>query len=238
MMNYLHLGDSALIIKTGNDISETSNLIVRKLLLRLGKENIRGVLDFIPSYNELMICFDPAVIMSDELVSYAESLSGNIDEVVLPEPSVVRIPVLYGGNSGPDIHEVAEINKLSEEEVISIHCSPLYLVYMLGFTPGFCYLGGMDDRIATPRKTTPRLRIEAGSVGIADRQTGIYPIDSPGGWQLIGKTPVKLFDADRSPEFLLNPGDYIKFYQVDGVEYTAILEKVNSGNYLPGKSLF
>jgi len=236
MLNYFHSGDSALIIKSGNDISESSNITIRKLLVLLEKENLRGVLDFIPSYNELMICFDPSEIMYEELEAFVVSRSESLDEVVLPEPTVVRIPVLYGGISGPDLHEVSEINSLTPEEVISIHSSTVYLVYMLGFTPGFCYLGGMDDRIATPRKTTPRLRIEAGSVGIADRQTGIYPVDSPGGWQLIGKTPVKLFDARRSPEFLINPGDYIKFYQVDSDEYLDILEKVKTGSYIPGKS--
>ncbi len=225
MLNYYHMGDSAMIIKTGNDISETSNVTVRKLLFRLGQENIRGVLDFIPSYNELMICFDPAVTRYNELVEAVISCSQNLDDIDLPEPSVVSIPVLYGGNSGPDLREVAETNDLSAEEVITIHSSPLYLVYMLGFTPGFCYLGGMDHRIVTPRRQTPRLKIEAGSVGIADKQTGIYPIDSPGGWQLIGKTPVKLFDARKSPEFLLNQGDYIKFYPIDEEEYKEILQK-------------
>jgi inhibitor of KinA len=235
MLNYLHFGDSALIIKTGDDISESSNLMVRKLLVLLDSQNISGVVDFIPSYNELIVCFDPSVIKYNELAGYAESLAGKLNEIILPEPSVIGIPVLYGGSAGPDLHEVAEINNLTAEEVVSIHSSPLYLVYMLGFTPGFCYLGGMDERIATPRKTTPRLRIEAGSVGIADRQTGIYPIESPGGWQLIGKTPVRLFQAGRRPEFLINPGDYLKFYPVDEIEYAAILEKENSGSLTPEK---
>jgi inhibitor of KinA len=207
MLNYYNLGDSALIIKTGNEISETSNLTVRKLLFRLIHENIKGVLDFIPSYNELMICFDPAVTGFNELFETVVSCSQNLDGIDLPEPSVVSIPVLYGGNSGPDLHEVAETNNLSEAEVITIHSSPLYLVYMLGFTPGFCYLGGMDDRIVTPRRQTPRLKI------------------------------VKLFDAGKSPEFLLNQGDYIKFYRVDEEEYEEILQRIKSGYYKPEKSL-
>ena len=149
----------------------------------------------------------------------------------LPEEDVIHVPVLYGGEYGPDLQYVAEYNSLAEDEVIEIHSSSACLVYMLGFTPGFCYLGGMDQRIATPRRETPRLKIPAGSVGIADGQTGIYPIESPGGWQIIGKTPVRLFSPDQKPEFLFNAGDYIQFFPVTVDEYKHILDEVSEGIY-------
>jgi len=154
----------------------------------------------------------------------------NFDSIKLPEPSVINIPVLYGGDYGPDIDEVAKLNNLSPEEVILIHSSVTYPVYMIGFTPGFCYLGGLDDRISAPRKKNPGLNIPAGSVGIAGNQTGIYPIDSPGGWQIIGRTPVNLFDPGRKPEFLISAGDCVKFYPVGRDQFNAILKDVRNGN--------
>ena len=138
--------------------------------------------------------------------------------------------MLYGGEEGPDIQFVAAHNGLSVKEVIELHTSGLYLIYMLGFTPGFTYLGGMSDKIATPRLTVPRVSIPAGSVGIADSQTGIYPLQSPGGWQLIGRTPVKMYDPDRTEPILPKAGQYIKFYAIDRAEYDRIaaLEAANS----------
>jgi inhibitor of KinA len=229
-------GDSAFIIKTGDDISVKTNLAVRKLLFLFENQNLDGVIDFIPSYNELMICYDPAIISYDKLLFKLRSLEADLDNVELPESSVINVPVLYGGEAGPDLQEVAAISGLSEEEVIKTHSSVSYYVYMLGFTPGFCYLGGMDERIAAPRKKTPRLIIPAGAVGIADKQTGIYPVASPGGWQLIGKTPLRLFDQNRKPEFLIRAGDFIKFIPVDEEEYRDILRKVKEGIYESVKS--
>ena len=156
--------------------------------------------------------------------------------MVLPAADVIHVPAIYGGEYGPDLHYVAEFNCLSEDDVITIHSSVACLVYMFGFTPGFCYLGGMDKRIATPRQETPRLKIPAGSVGIAGEQTGIYPLLSPGGWQLIGRTPLLLFNPDRKPVFLFNAGDYIQFYPVDMEEYKRIAEEVAAGTYQPKRT--
>jgi KipI family sensor histidine kinase inhibitor len=235
---YIPSGDSAVIIKAGDEISEEINLTVRKLLARIENENIIGVIDFIPSYNELMICYDLSIISCRKLLDTLRTLESDIDAIHLPESSVIHIPVLYGGESGPDLKEVAALNKLSEEEVVKIHSSSSYKVYMLGFTPGFCYLGGMDQRIATHRKQSPRLIIPAGAVGIAEKQTGIYPIESPGGWQLIGKTPLRLFDPGNKPEFLIQAGDYIKFYPITEYEFTDILKEVNKGVYRVNKSKY
>ena len=142
-----------------------------------------------------------------------------------------EIPVLYGGECGPDLAAIAEHAGLTEEEVIRIHSSRDYLIYMLGFLPGFCYLGGLDERIHTPRLQNPRLKIRAGSVGIGGSQTGIYPLDSPGGWQLMGMTPVKTYDPTRAVPILVEAGDYIRFVPVDEDEYLRIKEQVARGEY-------
>jgi KipI family sensor histidine kinase inhibitor len=231
VLKYIPSGDSALIIKAGDVISEEVNLTVRKLLKRLEEENIQGITDFIPAYNELMVCYDPAKIGYRRLLESLRACAADPGAILLPPAEVVHVPVLYGGEAGPDLHHVAEHNGLAAEDVIRIHSSADCLVYMLGFTPGFCYLGGMDKRIATPRHETPRLKIPAGSVGIAGEQTGIYPFESPGGWQLIGRTPLRLFNPDSRPEFLFSAGDYIRFYPVDRDEYEQIAEEVAEGTY-------
>ncbi len=224
-------GDSALIIKAGDDISIETNGIVRKLMARLEPEKIKGIIDFIPAYNELMVCYDPAVIGYKTLLDTVALLADDIETVELKESGIIHVPVLYGGEYGEDISEVATLHNLSKEDVIHIHSSPNYLVYMLGFTPGFCYLGGMDEKISTPRKQKPRKKIPAGAVGIAGHQTGIYPIESPGGWQLIGRTPLRLFDPGRTPEFLFQAGDHIKFYPIATDEYDQIEKAVQEGRY-------
>ena len=232
MFQYIPSGDSAFIIKAGNEVSADLNKIVRKLLIRIELENIDGVIDFIPAYNELLICYDPCRIGYRKLLDLLHKLETDMESIGLPESFIIHLPVLYGGDCGPDLYEVAATNHMSEDEVVNIHCSVNYLVYMLGFTPGFCYLGGMDRRIATPRKKNPRLKIPAGAVGIADMQTGIYPIESPGGWQLIGQTPVKLFDQENDPAFLVNQGDYIRFYSVNENEFIRISREVEKGIFV------
>lgn len=230
-LKYIPSGDSAFIIKAGDEISWEINATVRKLLVRLEKEKISGITDFIPSYNELMVCYDPSLLDYKELLEIFRSSAADLGTMELPEADVIHVPVLYGGEYGPDLHYVAELNDLTADEVIAVHSSVTCLVYMLGFTPGFCYLGGMDRRIATPRRETPRLKIPAGSVGIAGDQTGIYPLESPGGWQLIGRTPLRLFSPDKKPEFLFKAGDYIRFCPVDMDEYNRILGEVSAGTY-------
>lgn len=229
-LKYLPSGDSAIIIKTGSDISANQNIKVRKLLYGIEREKINGIVDFIPAYNELLICYDPLEISFRRLLDTLYLIENKLDDIQLPESRIIRVPVLYGGEAGPDLDEVAERNRLTPDKVIEIHSSADYLIYMLGFTPGFCYLGGMDERIATPRKAQPRLNIPAGSVGIADKQTGIYPIVSPGGWQLIGKTPLRLFDAARDPVFLFSPGDHIRFYAIVEEEFLRISELSEKGS--------
>ena len=147
------------------------------------------------------------------------------------ESRIFEIPVCYGGEYGPDLQNIADLAGLTPEEVIKIHSSEDYLIYMLGFLPGFSYLGGLDERIHTPRLANPRIRIPAGSVGIGGSQTGIYPLDSPGGWQLLGMTPVKTYDPGREVPILFEAGDYIRFVPVTEEEYLKIKKQVDEGAY-------
>lgn len=214
MIQILPYGDAALIVKAGEDISPYTNGIIRKLMVLFDGLKMEGLLELVPSYNEIMVCFDPLLADRNKVVEKIKSLEPFLSAVELPAGKEIEIPVYYGGKWGPDLAYVAAINGLTTKEVVGIHSSVDYLVYMLGFTPGFCYLGGLDDRIATPRKSNPRLVVAAGSVGIAGRQTGVYPVQSPGGWQIIGRTNVQLFDPHREPVFLVNPGDKIRFVPV------------------------
>ncbi|MCJ7819722.1 MAG: 5-oxoprolinase subunit PxpB [Bacteroidales bacterium] len=231
MLHYIPSGDSAFIIKAGDGISEEVNKTVMKLLVRLEEWKIAGITDFIPAYNELMVSYDPAVTGYRQILEILRACGADIEDVELPEANTVDVPVLYGGEYGPDIHDVADNGYLSPDDVVTIHSSALYRVYMLGFTPGFCYLGGMDNRITTPRRQSPRVKTPAGSVGIAGNQTGIYPVESPGGWNLIGRTPLKLFNPFKKPEFLLSAGDSIRFVPVTENEFNIIREKVENGLY-------
>jgi KipI family sensor histidine kinase inhibitor len=230
-VKYLTAGDRALVIEDGEEIEEGSNSKIRSLTLAMEREGIIGIIETIPTYRSLMVIYEPMVIELDELIDKVKSILPKMDEMKLPNAKVIEIPTLYGGEYVPDIDFVAEHNKISSEEVIKIHTSKEYLIYMLGFTPGFPYLGGMDKKIAAPRLHSPRTKIPVGSVGIAGEQTGIYPIESPGGWQLIGRTPVKLYDPYRKEPVLLNAGDYIKFVQIDENEYKNIEALERVGKY-------
>ncbi|MBU3143684.1 5-oxoprolinase subunit PxpB [Clostridium sp. CF012] len=228
---YLLAGDRALVIEFGDEIEEGINSKIRSLTLALEGESIVGIIETIPTYRSLMVIYDPIIIELDELIDKVKSIGTKMDEMRLPAAKVIEIPTLYGGEYGPDIEFVAQHNKISIEEVIKIHASKEYLIYMIGFTPGFPYLGGMNAKIAAPRLQAPRTKIPVGSVGIAGEQTGIYPIESPGGWQLIGRTPVKLYDPYRKEPVLLNAGDFIKFVQIDEVEYENIEALEREGKY-------
>lgn len=231
MIRYYPAGDSAIIIKAGNEISMEVNRKVRDIYSALVNAKIPGVVDFIQSYSELMVIHDPSIAGYKELIENIKLFEEYIGSAE-PEPGLVyEVPVLYGGEPGPDLDEVAKQTGMKKEDVVSLHTGKLYLVYMLGFTPGFCYLGGLDERIATPRKSEPRLKVPEGSVGIASVQTGIYSLESPGGWQIIGRTPLRLFNPLRKPEFLFKAGDRIRFSQVTREEYVVIDDEVRNGKF-------
>lgn len=230
-LRYIPCGDAALIIKTGDDICLETHVLVRKLVAGIQKASASGIIECIPSYNEIMVAYDPTCISHNALMDILHKAEDEMDHIELPAARRLFVPVVYGGSYGEDLAKVASHGGFSEEKVVHIHSSADYLVYMLGFTPGFCYLGGMDERIACPRKSEPRIRIPAGAVGIAGLQTGIYPIESPGGWQLIGRTPLRLFDPCRSPEFLVQAGDYIRFFPVSEGEFMETARSVEKSSY-------
>lgn len=235
MFTYIPAGDSAFIIKAGDDISPETNAKIQSMLVAVEKRKIRGILDLIPSYNELTVCYDPLIIDYTALLNQLKQCAEAAVTASLTAKTHIHIPVLYGGEYGPDLSEVARLHDMTEKTLIEKHTAPDYPVYMLGFTPGFCYLGGMDGSIATPRRASPRTKIPAGSVGIADKQTGIYPIDSPGGWNLIGRTPLVLFDKNKVDPFLINAGDILHFYAVSEQQYHEISAAVAAGTFSVNK---
>jgi KipI family sensor histidine kinase inhibitor len=220
---YLPAGDEGLVIEFGDTIDPEINRRVRDLCLALDAAAVPGIVDLVPTYRSLLVTYDPLRLPPDDLRRAVEQVQAGLAAAPAPEPRVLDVPTAYGGDLGPDLAFVASHNGLTEEEVVRIHSGTNYLVYMMGFSPGFPYLGGMSKRIATPRLATPRTAIPAGSVGIAQTQTGIYPVQSPGGWQLIGRTPIRLFDPARQPPVLIEAGDYIRFVPIGRDEYDRLV---------------
>jgi KipI family sensor histidine kinase inhibitor len=214
-MNIIRASDASLLVVFGNAISLELHRQVIALFRRLQTEADARIRNLHPAYASLLIDFDPLRWTHDELAAHVEEIATapvNMGEL---STSTVIIPACYGGEFGPDLGDVASHSKLSPEEVIRLHSSATYLVYFLGFSPGFAYMGGLPEVLHTPRLQTPRKFVTAGTVGIGDSQTGVYPVDSPGGWRLIGRTPVRMFDPDASPPTRLQPGDLVKFTPID-----------------------
>lgn len=227
----LTAGDSSLLVEFGKKISPEINRKITAVVQMMKEQHIEGVVDVIPAFCSLLINYDPRVVTYEEIKKRIQNLVRLEVKTGEVRKRIFEIPVCYGGEYGPDLGNIAEHAGLSEKEVIEIHSSRDYLIYMLGFLPGFTYLGGLDERIHTPRLANPRIKINAGSVGIGGSQTGIYPLDSPGGWQLMGMTPVKTYDPDRETPILVEAGDYIRFVPIDEQEYKRIKEMVDNGTY-------
>ncbi len=227
----LTAGDSSLLIQYDSVIDPAVNARIAATVQLMREQHIEGVVDIIPAFCSLLINYDPRVISYDEMRTRMEKILSVEVAAGQRKKKIYEIPVCYGGEFGPDLETIAEHAGLSVQEVIDIHISTDYLIYMLGFLPGFTYLGGLDERIHTPRLANPRVRIPAGSVGIGGSQTGIYPMDSPGGWQLMGMTPVRTYDPDREIPILVEAGDYIRFVPVDRAEYERIRAEVENGTY-------
>ena len=220
--NFRIVGDCGLLVEYGNAIDPAVNQKVRSMAIVVKDNMPAGVIEIIPTYRSILIYYDPSITTPSLLKATLIDLESGLSEIKIPPPKVVEIPVCYGGEYGPDIDHVAQSHNLTPQEVIHLHSEPEYLIYMVGFTPGFPFLGGLPEILHTPRLKTPRTRVPEGSVGIANGQTGVYPIASPGGWQLIGKTPISLFSPERSNPILYQAGDRIRFKPISPSDYQQI----------------
>jgi KipI family sensor histidine kinase inhibitor len=213
------MGDRGLLLEFGDEISREINEKVRRMALAVQAEAIEGIIETVPTYRSLLIIYNPVILPIEDLKKRLKKIEGGLQTTPLPEPKLTRIPVVYGGNYGPDLEEVAKYLHASPEEVVQLHCSKPYLIYMIGFMPGYPYMGELPQALVTPRLKTPRLLVPKGSVAIAQRQTGIYSMESPGGWQILGRTPVELFHPEKDPPALLQMGDFVQFYQISEKEF-------------------
>ncbi|MGN7477013.1 5-oxoprolinase subunit PxpB [Solibacillus silvestris] len=225
MLQFKQLSDNALFVQFSTTINEQTHRHIQQSMKILEQQPFPGFIELVPSYTNFCVYYDPFIVrksfqfastttIAEKVQEYIEKLLDQQRESFPEVGRKIDIPVLYGGEFGPDLNYVAKVHGLTPDEVIEIHISQNYLVHMLGFAPGFPFLGGMDQRIATPRHTTPRPAIAAGSVGIAGEQTGIYPLATPGGWQIIGRTMTPLFLPGQNPPTLLRAGDTVRFVEV------------------------
>lgn len=216
-MTILPAGDQAFTVAFGAGVDPGTSARVLAAAERLAGACPAGVTDVVPGYDHLLVAYDPIVVEPDEVRDW---IAGQIDEEAAPlAPRMIEIPVCYDPALAPDLESLAVEKGLTVEALAALHAAPAYRCYLLGFRPGFPFLGGLDDRLAAARLPSPRLRVPAGSVGIGGRQTGVYPVDSPGGWRLIGRTPLRLFDPTRAEPFLIRPGDTVRFAPIDRETY-------------------
>jgi len=209
------LGDSALLIQLGEKIDISINQRVHVLNALLQAACLHGILETVPAYCTLLIHYDPLILTFDQAERWVRGQMEQVDDSTRRTPRRLEVPVRYGGASGADLEAVAASKGISVTDAICLHSEREYTVYMMGFTPGFPYMGILDERLVMPRLETPRTLVKAGTVAIAGSQTGIYPLDSPGGWHMIGWTPLKLFDPTSETPFLFAPGDVVKFIPLD-----------------------
>lgn len=225
---YRLVGDRGLLIEFGEGIHPEINEKVRKLSRSIKSIRPKGIIEVIPTYRSVLVVYDQDITNPQILKYFFRELEEQDQNDTATSRSVLEIPVCYGGKYGPDIETVAQTNQIDTDDVVALHSRETYQIYMIGFTPGFPFLGGLPEKLHTPRLETPRLTVPQGSVGIANNQTGIYPIESPGGWQLIGRTPLCLFDPSRSDPLLYRAGDSIKFKPITKKEFRIMAEKENN----------
>ncbi len=225
------LGDAAIRIGLGEGIDPSVHRRVRAACLALDRARLPGVLETVPTYEAVTVFYRPAVVGYADLERAIESALAGLRDGEVPTGRRFTLPVRYGGPWGPDLESLASSHGMSPEEAIEAHRTGLYRVYMIGFAPGFPYLGGLPERLWTPRLETPRVSVPAGSVGIGGEQTGVYPLETPGGWRIIGRTPVPLYDPDRTPPALLASGDFVRFRPVETEEYREVEDRVRRRAY-------
>ncbi len=214
--------DQSLLVCFGQEITLRAHQQVMKLLRLLELEPVAGVRNLHPAYRSLLVKFDALRMRHEELEAILRHYLDRLKEVNLPEPRQVEIPVCYGGEFGPDLADVCAMHGMTAAQAIEMHSSSEYLVHFLGFVPGFAYLGGLAEALVTPRLATPRRRVPAGSVGIAGNQTGVYPFATPGGWRLLGRTPLAMFRTDRDGLSLLSIGDRVRFTPISAERFAAL----------------
>ncbi len=213
--NFHPCGDGAILLTFADAFDLATNRYIHQLAAALKAQQNPAILDLVPAYTTLLIHFNPLQLSHAEARQWVQQQLTAIPADALPAAQLVEIPVVYGGTHGMDLDDMAQHLGFAPAEIIALHSHADYHVAMMGFTPGFAYLSGLDALLAMPRLATPRTCIPAGAVGIAGNQTGIYPLASPGGWRLIGRTPAKLFDPARTPPFLISPGDVVRFIPIE-----------------------
>jgi KipI family sensor histidine kinase inhibitor len=218
---FQYASDQSLLVYFDHEITLQAHERVRRLLLLLETEPVAGIRNVHPAYCSLLIKFDAIKLRHSELEAILRKYLDRLEKVSLPEPRQREIPVCYGGEYGPDLTDVAAMHGLTPAQVIELHSSASYLVYFLGFVPGFAYLGELPQALVTPRLATPRRTVPAGSVGIAGTQTGVYPAATPGGWRLLGRTPIPMFRADESGLSFLSIGDRVRFVPISPERFKA-----------------
>lgn len=227
-LNFRQISEQSFMIYFKSEISEDVFENVNFVVDYLHSKEHPYIQEVVSSYRAILVYFDGIRINFETLVEELElnQLNFSHEHNAQVQRRIINLPVLYGGKWGPDLDVVAAHNQLSIEQVIQYHTEAFYLVYMIGFMPGFPFLGGLNKKLHTPRKEEPRIKIKAGSVGIANNQTGLYPSDSPGGWQIIGRTPIDVFNPHRDPKILYKPGDKIKFYSINEEEFLHVQKYV------------
>ena len=230
---FLQAGDQSVIVEFGDEINLIANQCVHELVAAIDGSEVLGLVDVVPSYRSLLVNYDVRITSRVDLQRTLSQFILEAGNRSAARKRIIHIPTLYGGDYGPDLDMLSETVSMSPDDVVQIHSTQEYLVYMIGFTPGFPYLGGLDKRIKAVRRKSPRSHVPAGSVGIAEEQTGVYPINSPGGWNIIGRTPLLLFDPTRKNPSLITSGDYVVFTPLeDEAEYLKLQKEVKIDEYV------